>query len=265
MDQNNQYQGRHKKILIGVGILLLVIAICLIGKHKSAGYYNEKNPRPEITVTGKGEAVAVPNIATFSFSVTETAKTVKEAQDKATEKINKVIAYLKTANIADKDVQTQNYYINPQYDYVTASCIRPCTPGKQVLTGYQVTQTIVVKIRKTEEAGNILTGIGNLGVQNVSGLDLTVDNEEGEIAKARAKAIEDAKLKAQELAKQLGVHLVRITSFSEQGQGYPIYYSKVGLQVREGGADVAVANPAPEIPTGENKITSVVTITYEIR
>ncbi len=253
------------KILIGLGVFVVFIIICALFKQHSYGGYGPegRNTRPEISVNGTGEVVAIPDIATFNFSVIETAKTVKEAQDKASAKMNKVLAFLKNSNIADKDVKTQDYSINPRYDYQTVACLpnRACPPGKQVLTGYEVSQTIQVKVRDTAQAGTILSGIGGLEVQNVSGISLTIDNDQVVLGEARTKAIADAKAKAQELAKQLGVKLVRITGFSEQGSS-PIYFGKTMLQSNSAAGDAAMV---PPLPTGENKITSNVTITYEIR
>jgi uncharacterized protein YggE len=128
------------------------------------------------------------------------------------------------------------------------------------LTGYEVSQTILVKVRKTEDAGTILAKIGALKVENISGLDFVVDNIDVIEAQARDKAILDAKQKAEKLSKSLGINLSHIVNFYESGNT-PIYaYAGVSL-------DAKMASPSvpPQIPTGENKIVSNVTITYEIR
>ena len=90
--------------------------------------------------------------------------------------------------------------------------------------------------------------------------DLTVDDQDALNAQARDKAISNAKAKADVLAKSLGVSIVRVVGFSENGSG-PVYYAKT---MSAGMAMDAVA-PAPEIATGQNKITSNVSITYEIQ
>ena len=114
-----------------------------------------------------------------------------------------------------------------------------------------------------EDAGKILAEIGNRKVTNLSGLSFTVENEDATKALARKNAIEDAQRKAEILAKDLGVSLGKISSFSESGNGYyPMYYSKeMAMSSDAGGMGGA---PAPELPAGENKTTSQVTITYEI-
>jgi uncharacterized protein YggE len=115
-------------------------------------------------------------------------------------------------------------------------------------------------VRKIDSAGTILSGVGNLGASNVSGLNFSIDEEDKLKKEARDLAIEDARESGKILARSLGVKLVRIINFSESGY-FPIYREKFSADVMSvGGAAIA-----PEIPTGENKITSQVNIVYEIR
>jgi uncharacterized protein YggE len=96
----------------------------------------------------------------------------------------------------------------------------------------------------------------------VSGLTFTIDDESALQREARKKAIDDAKTKAQQLAKDLGVSLSRIVSFSENnGSPMPMYYRADAMAM--GGA--MEAKSAPSVPTGQNKISSDVSITYEIK
>jgi len=253
--------------LVVLVLLGLFLAAKTLAEIKSYRYIGGGVPVSNtVTVSGEGEIFAVPDIATFSFSVVAQKPTVDEAQKVAGETINKAIAYLKGKGVEEKDIRTENYSAYPRYEYQQAPS-QPCTlygcpPGKQVLTGYEVNQTISVKVRNTKIAGELLTGVGEFGVTNISGLQFTIDDEDALMAQARSKAIADAKAKAEALAEDLDVRLVRIVNFSESGGPYPIYYAK-GLEVTDGrGGGTAVP---PEIPTGENKITSNVTITYEIR
>ena len=118
-------------------------------------------------------------------------------------------------------------------------------------------------MRDTKKAGDLLAGVGSRGATNVSGLNFTIGDQDALNAEARGKAIDNAKAKADALAKQLGVSIVRVVGFSENGGGYPIYYAKSAGATM--GMDSAAMPPSPQIATGQNKITSNVTITYEIR
>lgn len=248
-----------------LGVLALFLLIGTISELKSMRFIGSGvTATNTITVTGDGEVFAVPDTATFSVTVQEEAKEVKDAQDTATKKGNDIIAYLKAQGIDEKDIQTTDYSVYPQYDYIQGVCTANgyCPPGRQTLRGFQVSQTLTVKVRDTKKAGDLLSGVGSLGATQVSGLSFTIDDQDGLEAQARDKAIAKAKAKADVLARSLGVSIVRVVGFSENGN-YPIYYAKT-MAVGMGGADSAVA-PSPEIPTGQNKITSNVNVTYEIK
>jgi len=216
-----------------------------------------------IFVAGEGEVFAVPDIAEISFSARVEKKTVAEAQKEVTSKMNAAIDFVEKSGVAKKDIKTTGYNAYPRYEYSEVVCLSlDCPkPGQRILAGYEVTHTILVKVRDTEKAGDILDGLGKLKVDDLSGPNFSIDDDDKLKAEARKKAIADAKEKAEILARDLGVKLVRVVSFSESGD-YPIYYGKaVGFGM---GGDAESA-PTPSIPKGENKITSNVSITYEIR
>jgi hypothetical protein len=218
-----------------------------------------------ITVSGEGEVFAVPDIASFSVSVREEASDVETAQAAAAEKMNAIISYLKDSGVEDRDIKTINYNVYPRYEYRESICREGyCPPsGDRELVGFEVSQTLSVKVRDTERAGDILSGVGSRGASDVSGLSFTIDEEDALLAEARAQAIEDARGKAKELADDLNVRLVRVVGFSEYG-GDPYY--KATFDMALGAAESSVrAAPAPSLPTGENKIISNVSVTYEIR
>jgi hypothetical protein len=216
-----------------------------------------------ISVSGKGEVVAIPDIAKFSFSVIESAKTVPEAQKLATEKANKAVDAIKEKGVAEKDIKTTDFNVNPKYEYQRVACTEYyCPPGKQVLLGYEVTISYSIKVRKTDTAGEVLSSIGSLGVSNISGLNFTVDDQDKIVAEARGKAIADAKAKADVLADDLGVRIVRVVNFSENGGGYPVpMYARAEVSMAGSGK----VDDSLQLPTGENTVTSNVSITYEIR
>lgn len=257
------------QIVMGAVVVLMILLAVLAIKELKAISYVGKDAivSNTISVNGKGEAISIPDIATFSFSVSETAKTVAEAQTAATTRINAALKAVKDAGVADKDVKTTSYSINPHYDYQDGVCAANggyCKPGKSVLTGYDVSQSTQVKVRDLAKAGAIFSTIGSLNVQNVDGLTFAIDDIEKIKADARAKAIDDAQAKAQLLAKQLGVSIVRIMNFYDSSdQPGPIAYGMGASDVMT--MKVAAPRVAPEILPGEQKVTSNVSITYEIR
>ena len=252
---------------IGAWLLVALLAVSLIYVLSAVRYVGAGiAPGNTISVSGYGEAVAVPDIATFSFSVVSEKPTVAAAQADATTKANAATAYLKNAGIEDKDIQTSDYSVSPMYDYVQKACVNGfCPGGEQVLRGYQVRQTTTVKVRDTEKAGEVLGGVGTTGATEVSGLQFTFDDPNQVEDEARQEAIADAKAKADELAKQLGVRIVRVVSFSESGSGVPMPYAygRGGMEVMNQAMDSKAV--APDISTGQNKVTSSVSVSYEIR
>lgn len=237
-----------------LALFLLVITIDALGNlgRSDNPYMNT------ITVEGRGSGTAIPDLATVSFSVTERGATVAEAQGKATEKTDAALAAVRGLSIEEKDVKTLSYNVYPQYEQVAPCYTGICPAYNPKIVGYEVAQTVEVKVRDTAKAGDVLQALGALNVQNISGPNFTVDAEDGLRGVAREAAIENAKAKAEALADQLGVKLGKVVSFYENTSPYPMYgYG--------GGMDVAMMEKAPSLPTGEQETEVSVSITYEIR
>ncbi len=261
-----------KKLSIGFLILAISGSLLLLAMFFSAmkeyKYIGRDIPsQTTISVSGDAEEYAVPDIAEISFAITNEAKIPAEARIKVDEKMATLAKFLEDNGVEKKDIKTTAYNLYPKYEwhrepYVPCATY-PCPPypeSKQVLIGYEVTQSVDVKIRKIDNAGTVLGGLADRGATNVSGLTFKVDDEDVVKAKAREEAIKKAKVKAEVLAKSLGVTLVRIIAFNEGGN-YPYGYG--GMEMKAMSADVAPT--APTIPVGENKYISNVTIVYEIQ
>ena len=189
----------HRRARGSLLLVLLMLAVYLfvlsIGELKSYRFIGGGVPATNtITVTGEGEVLARPDIASFTFSVIEQKQTVKEAQDEATRKMNIALELIRQAEIAEEDIKTTAYNIFPRYEYRRFPCTEfSCPPGRSELIGYEVSQTVAVKVRDIEKAGEILAEVGSVGVSNISNLDLAIDEEEELKREARAMAIDDAK------------------------------------------------------------------------
>ncbi len=251
-------------------LLLLAMFFSAIKEYSYIG--RDINSQTTISVSGDGESFATPDIATVSFTISKEAKTPAEARKQVDEAMKKIHTFLTDAKVGENDIKTTAYDLYPKYDYVRTPCvtpydiaagsyIAPCSDGKQVLAGYTVSQSVDVKIRVLDDAGTVLGGLADNGATNLSGLNFTVEKPDEIQAAARAEAIKKAKAKAEELAKDLNVKLVRIVSYNEGGV-YPVYnYARDEKMMAMGSAAPQAAN----IPIGQNKYTTNVTITYEIR
>lgn len=221
-------------------------------------------PMPtNISVNGVGEASAVPDVGQFSFSVSADGKDASEAQAASATKINDILTYLKEQGIEDKDIKTQDYNMFPKYRYDATPCFGMyCPPQQQIEDGYTVSQTVMVKVRDTAKAGELIAAVGERGATNISGLTFTVDDPEVMKAEARSKAIADAKTKAEKIAADLGLEIVRITSFYEN-EGYFGGYGYGGPEMMMDKA--ADASVAPSTPMGENTTKVSVSVSFEVK
>ena len=255
----------YRSVLSLIVLLAILTFLVIIGFFKYYKYIGKDVAMANtISISGEGEVFAKPDIATFSFSVTQEALTVSDAQNKVNTKINSAVDTLKKDGVDEKDIKTQNYNINPKYEYQGGVCISSsygCTPGKNVFTGYEVTQSVLIKVRKIEDVGKIVGDLGTSGITNINGLVFDVENKDELQRDARKEAISKAQEKAKQLAKDLGINLGRIVNFSEYNNN-PVPYA-MGM----GGADMAksLSSVRPELPTGQNKISSNVNIVYEIK
>ena len=247
--------------LAAVAVLILLALFLLVSTWDKAFGRDISDPYNTITVEGTGSSAMVPDTARITFTVMESASQVAAAQEAATTKTDAALEALEGMGIEERDIKTLSYNVSPKYEYPQPCYGGICQPSAPRIVGYDVSQTIEVKVRETEKAGEVLAALGGLGVQNISGPEFVVDDETAVKNEARAEAVEEARAKAKELAKQLGVRLGKVVSFSETMPGQPYYgYGKGG-----GMMDSAVAQSAPSLPVGENETEITVMITYEIR
>lgn len=261
-----QISEKDKSNLIKAAAMLLIIVslfflVKIVSEVKGLRFIGGgATAASTISFSGQGEVFASPDIAFVNITIREEGKTLAEAQAKATPKEKAALDFLAEQGIEKKDIKTEGYNSYPKYDYGRPCYdVYPCSSNPQLL-GYEVAETISIKIRDLSIAGKIMTELGSLGVGELNGPNFSIENEDELKAEARKQAIDKAKAKAEILAKDLGVRLVRIVNFSEDGY-YPMpMYAKAEMAMDSSGSA-----PAPELPTGENKIISNVTITYEIR
>lgn len=264
MDHQNGSLWASTRIERLAALFLIVVSIfvALLAVDAFSNLFEAGAPATNtITVDGMGKSAAIPDIATISFSVTGEGKTASQAQDDATKKNNIALALLKEKGVEEADFKTTSYSVSPKYSYPQPCYAPPCAYDEQRVVGYTVNQSTEVKVRDLGMVGDLLSALGDAGISQLYGPNFQVENEDSVRAEARKEAIEEARAKAQVLARDLGVRLVRVVSFNENSGGYPAPYYRADLGM--GGA--MEAKVSPEIAPGENEIVSQVYITYEIR
>lgn len=254
--------GVFTLVLVLLAAFLFAATLNAFKEHRFIG--SDISPVNVVSVSGEGEVFAVPDTAEFTFSVTEEGATASAVKDAADTKVKDVIEALKAQGVEEKDIKTVSYELHPKYEWEQERCtaVYPC-PGKQVQKGFSLTQSVLVKARDLDKAGDHLGLVAGNGATNVSGLTFTIADEDNLRANARKAAIDDAKQKAEKLAADLGVSLVRIVNFNESDGYYPMPYMAREMALGMGGDAVEEAKVA--VPAGENRISSTVSVSYEIR
>ncbi len=215
---------------------------------------NSFTPIRTITVAAEGKTTVTPDLAQSSFSVLSRGKNPQDLADGNNQKISAVVAFLKTEGLADKDIATTGYNLSPDYQYDSNT-------QRNFITGYTLTQTVTVKMRDFKKVPEIIGGLTPLGVNEIGGINFTVENPERFLAIARADAFMKAQAKANEMAGENGLRIGRVLNLGESSSPVPIpYYG--GMSLRAEAAPQAIAPPT--IEPGTQEVTDNVTLTYEL-
>ncbi len=261
----------HGSIKYLVGVLTVLFAVLAVSefvgmenKIKEGRYIGaDIETKNTITVSDSSEIFAKPDLAVVNFSVVSEKKTVIEAMEENTKAMNGIVKAMKNKGVEEKDLKTTNFSIYPRYEYDKRAEVYsyPYPEGKRILVGYEVRQSLEVKIRDLAKIGGLIGAATEAGANEIGDLRFTIDKEDELKKQARTEAIKKAKEKAEELAKELGLRLVRVVNFSDADFA-PVYYDYLKAEASGMGGGGAAT---PQIETGENVIRSTVSITYEIR
>ncbi len=252
------------KNYLGMAIIgfLAIVAVAVLMFQDSYSKSIEPSSFRSFSASGEGKVVAVPDVAEFTMTVvSEGGKNLADIQKDNTERMNRAIGLVKGGGVADKDVATSNYSVEPRYQYSNCGNYdysgRVCPPPE--IVGYTVRQSVTVKVRDFSKTGEMISGVVSSGVNSVSGLSFKIDDEDKVKNEARSLAIAKAREKAEAVAKAGGFKVGKLLSVIEESGYNPAYY-KYGI-----GGDIETASyPAPSIEPGSQEIKSNVTLVYEI-
>lgn len=250
-----------KKLMMTFLGILLVYVIFFIGvlirnevkKYDYIGL-SEKTERM-ITISAEGLSTIKPDVAKIVLGVTSEANSVDEAQTKNTAVMNSLLVGLKELEIAENDIQTTNYSVNPVYNWTEEE--------GRILQGYEVTQQVIVKIKDTAKTSKVLSLAGQNGITNIGGLEWVVDDMEKYTDLARKDALEQVKNQVATLSNTLGVKFVSIISYNEYKNdvSYP-YYARTYDSMEAYGLGTS---ETPAVSEGEEEVRLNVNITFEIK
>jgi len=202
-----------------------------------------------VTASGAGTTQAVPDTAEMSFGVTTLSANAKLALDEAAKSAAQIASALKKQGIADEDIQTQDVSVYPQ----TVD-----QDGKQVITGYQASLSVRVKVRDIAKLGEVISAANAAGANDISGPTFTIDDPAPARAKAIDEAVADARKSAEAMAKAAGKSVGDVLSMSSSDVGMvpgPMYST----------SDMAGAAKSVPIEPGQLDITANVVVVFELK
>ncbi len=251
-------EGFAKLVKAGAFVLIALSAVMASYQYKES--VENTYPTRTFSVDGTGDVDTTPDLATFSATVTtDGGKDVAEVQGANSEKMNRINDYLKEQGIDKDDLKTTGYNLSPRYSY------NPCTAGScpaPTITGYNLTQTLEVKVRDNAKLGTLLSGVVENGANSVSEVRFTVDDDSSARDEARAEAILEAKKKAKTLAKTAGFRLGKLVTLYESTSPMMPYYGMGGDSSMKA-MEMSAVSPVIEPGTQNTKVQ--VTLTYEIK
>jgi len=179
---------------------------------QSTGQVNQTIAGTRLDLSVSGEVTRVPDLANISAGVVTKAATASAALQENAVRMDRVIAALKRAGIADRDIQTSSINLNPEYRY-------PENQSPQ-LTGYSASNQVTVRFRDIRNSGKVLDALVSEGANQISGPNMTIEHPEQALDEARAQAIANGRARADLYARSLGMRVVRVVSVSESGGYY---------------------------------------------
>jgi uncharacterized protein YggE len=231
------------KITIAALLVLAVAALAGVGRPEGAGGASD-DARVGITVTGTGHAKAVPDEAEFSLGVTSKGQTARAALAENSAQMQRLIAALKAAGVAEGDIKTQDVSVGQSYE------------GSGQPNGYSAHNSVSVLIRDLDQAGVLLDAASRAGATDVYGPSLSRSDRDGFEAKALKDAVANARTRAKALAEAAGVSLGEVTAIVESSQPQPgPFYAMAGR---------AVADAKAPIQPGTEEVTAFVTVTFAL-
>lgn len=229
--------------------LALALAPALLAPARAAA---EEAPPPRIAVTGEGRVAAVPDMAVVSVGVVTEAVEAAAALADNSARLAEVLALVAAAGIAPRDVQTSGLSLAPVYDYERR---RP--DGQPRIVGYQVSNTVTVRVRALDGLGALLDAVVRGGANQLNGLSFTLAEPEATMRAARLAAVRDARARAEVLAEGLGVNLGPVLYVSENT-------ARVGPQPEYRAAAAPAADGSVPVAAGEIDLAVSVAVEFAI-
>ena len=240
-----------KHVLLAAA-LLAAAAMPAAAEAQQAPSITQTIAGTRLDVNATGEVTRVPDLAIITAGVVTRSATAGGAIQQAATRMARVREALRQAGIADRDIQTSNISLEPQYTYANNQ------PPK--LNGYAATNQLSIRFRDIENTGKILDALVAQGANQINGPNLTIDKPEAALDEARAKAVAAARARADLYARSLGMRVARVVSVSESGGSFPVP-PPMPMYARAEAAQAADS----KIEAGEQKLQVNLAVTFELQ
>ncbi len=201
-----------------------------------------------LDVSAEGRTTRVPDVATIRAGVVSQAATAAAALSDNAQRMNRVLAALKKAGVAPRDIATASVGLSPQYRYAENQ--------PPVITGYQATNSVSVRFRDVAKSGVILDALVGEGANQIDGPNLSIDQPDAALDEARADAVKRARARAELYARAAGMRVTRIVSITENGEnaGSP---NPPMLMAR-----ASMAKDSTQVVAGEKDVTVSISVRF---
>ncbi len=228
----------------------IVICIVLFAFDGQAARADEDGSLRTVQVSGVGKSTAIPDMATIQTGVVTQSEMAADALKQNSEIIEKLMAQLKNLNVAERDIQTSQFNVTPEYER------GPRGERLSKITGYRVTNQLRIRVRKLPELGKLLDQLIQSGSNQISGISFGVDDQAEAMNQARIKAMGDSKARARLYAKAAGLAVGRVLTISEQQVVFPRpNFIARGMEARSAAVPVAA---------GEQEFSATINVTFEL-
>ena len=232
--------------------LLGAAAVAVPANAQPAAAIAQSISGTRLDVSATGEATRVPDVAIVNAGVVTRAATARAALAQNAAQMERVRDALRRAGIADRDIQTSNISLNPEYRYIQNKAPQ--------LNGYTASNQVNVRFRDIAKTGDILDALVAEGANQINGPNLTIDEPEGALNEARTKALAAGRARAELYARALNMRVVRLLSVSESGGNYPVPPPMaVMMEAR------AQNGSATKIDPGEQKVSMTLGMVFELQ
>jgi uncharacterized protein len=259
-DENNSCGCKKIKIVILVLAMVIIGAIVIVSILRDRIVNQNQN---QVTVFGQGKVSYQPDTAEITLGVQiDKAPNAQDALNQLNTKMAKIIDTVKAQGIMEEDIKTQNYSLNPQYDY---------NDGSTTPAGYNANEQLIIKVKDTinnpDLVGKVTSAANGAGANQVLGVNYTVADINALKQQARLEAIKDAKSKAPAMFQAAGMRVGKVVGWYEnilQSPDMQGGYQAMGMGGAEG-SGLAKAAPQPQIPSGTQEIIIETGVNYQVK